>query len=1039
MFKLIVTYSLRNRLFVLAAAAILVGYGLFTLPRIPIDVFPDLNRPTVTILTEAEGLAPQEVEQLVTFPIETAMNGMPGVVRVRSVSGIGLSVVYVEFDWNVDVYRARQLVSERLALIREQLPRTVSPQMGPVSSIMGEVMLIAMTSDGRASPMEVREVADFVVRLQLLALPGVAQVIPIGGEVRQYRVTPNVATMQALNITSDQIEQAVSRFGTNTGGGYVDQHGREYLIRNVGLTRRLEDLGNTVVVVRNDQPIFLKQVASVDFAARAKRGEAGYNGKPAVIISIQKQPTADTVSLTRKIEAALQDIQRVLPAGITATNVQFRQATFIETSIQNVTRVLLEAAVVVALVLFVFLMKVRATIVSLTAIPLSVLVTVLVFSLFGLTINTMTLGGLAIAIGELVDDAVVDVENILRRLKENHALAQPRPALEVIASASQEVRSGIVYATLIIVLVFVPLFALPGIEGRLFAPLGIAYIVSILASLLTSITVTPVLSYYLLSGQVQEHQGDNFVVRRLKQANRALLNWAFDHRWLVVGTVTVAILVSGYAATLLPRTFLPPFNEGTLVLSLQYNPGISLAESHRLGFLAEGLVAQVPEVKSVGRRTGRAELDEHAEGVNSSEIDVDLVRSKRSKAEIYADIRQRLSMLPVSVTIGQPISHRLDHLQSGVRAQVVLKIFGEDLEALRRLAETARQRLAAVPGLVDLQVEKQVLIPQLRIQVDYGRASLYGLTPAAVTQALDALSNGRRVSQIVDGNRRFDVVMRLSDQDRSTTGLRDLLIASPVGYIPLGLFAEVTETDGPNQIQREGTERRIVVYGNGDGQRDMAAIAADIRRILTDVRLPQGYRTSLEGTFQAQEEAAWRIGALSLVSLSIIFVVLYTRYRSSILALIIMGGIPLALVGSVIALSVAQQPLSVASMVGFITLAGISARNGILKISHYINLALFEGERFGRALVIRGSLERLTPVLMTALSAGLALTPLLLGADEAGREILHPVAVTIFGGLLSATLLDTVLTPILFLTFGRQPLERLIGSRAEAHAAAEAF
>lgn len=1039
MFRILVTNSLRNRLLVLAAAIILIAYGSFILPRIPIDVFPDINRPSVTIITEAEGLAPQEVEQLVTFPIETAMNGMPGVVRVRSVSGIGLSVVYIEFDWGVDVYRARQLVSERMALIREQLPRTAAQQMGPVTSIMGEIMLIALTSDGRVSPMDVREEADFVLRPQLLALPGVAQVIPIGGEVRQYRVTPILAAMQTLGVTYEQIETAVSRFGTNTGGGYVDQHGREYLIRNVGMTRRLDDLASTIVTVRNDQPIILKQVAQVEFAPRIKRGDAGYNGKPAVIISIQKQPGADTVDLTRRIEQALADIQRTLPAGLSATNVQFRQATFIETSIKNVERVLLEAAAVVAAILFIFLMNVRATLVSLTAIPISILVTILVFSVFGLTINTMTLGGLAIAIGALVDDAVVDVENILRRLGENRTLSDPRPVLEVIAAASQEVRSGILYATLIIVLVLVPLFALPGIEGRLFVPLGIAYIVSILASLLTSVTVTPVLSYYLLAGRREGREQDNFLVSRLKDVNRALLVWAFGHRQLVVIGVVGAVLASAYAAMLLPRSFLPPFNEGTLVLSLQYAPGISLAESHRLGFVAERLLAQVPEVRSVGRRTGRAELDEHAEGVHFSEVDVDLTPSARSKAEIYADIRERLSVLPVSVAIGQPISHRLDHLQSGVRAEVVLKIFGEDLETLRRLAETARQQLATVPGLVDLQIEKQVMIPQLRIQMDYERAALYGLTPAAVTQALETLANGRKVSQIVDGNRRFDVVMRLSDQDRSTTGLRDLLIATPAGHVPLGLFAEVTETDGPNQVQREGARRRIVVYGNGDTRRDMAAIAADIRSFLAELKLPQGYTTTLEGAFQAQEEASRRIAGLSLVSLSLIFIVLYSRYRSAILAFTVMGNIPLALVGSVIALTIAGQPLSVASMIGFITLAGISARNGILKISHYINLALYEGEQFGPALVIRGSLERLTPVLMTALCAGLALTPLLIGADEPGREILHPVAVTIVGGLLSATLLDTLLTPIMFLTFGKRPLERLAAKKAGALSPSEAF
>jgi heavy-metal exporter, HME family len=1038
MFNLLVSASLKNRLFVIAAAMALVAYGSFVLPGIPVDVFPDLNRPTVTLMTEAEGLAPQEVEQLVTYPLETSMNGMPGVTRVRSVSGVGLSIVYVEFDWGTDIYRSRQLVAERLSLVREQLPRGVTPQMGPVTSIMGEIMLIAVTSES-VSPMEVRELADFVIRPQLLTIAGVAQVIPIGGEVRQYRIVPSVASMQALEVTHEQIEAAVTRFGTNTGGGFVDQHGREYLIRNVGVTKRLEDLRNTVVVHRQGQPIFLHQVASVDFAPRVKRGDAGYQGKPAVIVSVQKQPGADTVDLTGKIENALREIQKTLPPGVSAANVQFRQATFIETSVDNVKRVLLEAAVVVTVILILFLMNVRATAISLTAIPISILVTVVVFQAFGMTINTMTLGGLAIAIGELVDDAVVDVENILRRLKENRLLPDPRPVLEVIANASQEVRSGIIYATMIIILVFVPLFALSGIEGRLFAPLGIAYIVSILASLITSITVTPVLAYYLLSGKVRGHERDSFVVRHLKAGNRCLLDWAFAHRGFLFATVIIGVAAAAFAATLLPRAFLPPFNEGTLTISLAYNPGISLAESHRLGLVAENLIAGVPEVVSVGRRTGRAELDEHAEGVHSSEIDVDLKRSDRSKEQVMADVRSRLAVLPATLNIGQPISHRLDHMLSGVRAEIALKIYGEDTDTLRTLAEGIREKLSSVEGLVDLQVEKQVRIPQLRIDVDHQRAALYGLTPATVTQALETMSNGRTVSQIVEGNRRFDVVMRLSDQDRSTTGLGDLLIATPTGHVPLRMVADVQETDGPNQILRENGQRRIAVFGNTDGRRDMTAIVADIRRVVGETPFPQGYVTRFEGTFQAQEEATLRIGALSLLSLAMIFVVLYSRYQSAALSLIIMGNIPLALIGSVIALNMAGQPLSVASMIGFITLAGISARNGILKISHYINLALYEGERFGRDLVVRGSLERLTPVLMTALSAGLALTPLLVGADLPGREILHPVAVTIFGGLISATLLDTFLTPVLFLTFGRKALERIQASRAGALTLADAF
>lgn len=1038
MFNFLVRSSLKNRLFVLAAALLLIGYGSVALPRLPVDVFPDLNKPLVVLMTEAEGLAPQEVEQLVSYPIETTMNGMPGVTRVRSVSGVGLSIVFVEFDWGTDIYRNRQQVAERLALIQSQLPQGVLPQMGPISSIMGEIMLVAISSDG-PSPMDVREIADFVIRPQLLTIPGVSQVIPIGGEVRQYRVTPNLVAMQALEITADTIESAIKRFGSNTGGGFVDQHSREYLIRNVGLTNRLEDLRNVVVASRDGQPILLRQVADVDFAPRVKRGDAGFMGAPAVVISVQKQPGADTIKLTKAIETTLAELQKTLPEGIRATNIQFRQATFIETSIGNVEKVLVEAAVIVAIILILFLMNWRATFISLTAIPISILITVVVFQAFGLTINTMTLGGLAIAIGELVDDAVVGVENVLRRLKENRAASHPRPVLDVIAQASQEVRSGIFYATIIIVLVFVPLFALSGIEGRLFSPLGVAYIVSILGSLITSITVTPVLSYYLLANTRHAHEKDSLVVRVLKAGNRRALGFFFDHPLPLISAIAVAVVASAYAATLLPRSFLPPFNEGTLTISTLFNPGISLAESNRLGLIAERLIREVPEVVSVGRRTGRAELDEHAEGVHSSEIDVDLKRSERPKEAVMADIRSRLSSLPMAVNIGQPISHRLDHLLSGVRAEIALKVYGEDLDTLRTLAETLREKLSRIDGLVDLQIEKQVRIPQLRVEVNYDRIALYGITPSAVTEALEGLSNGRVVSQILQGNRRFDVVLRLQDADRSTQGLSKLLLPTPNGYIPLSLVATVTEDDGPNQILRENGQRRIVVLANSNGQRDLAKIIADIRGAVAATQLPSGYRTSLEGTFQAQEEATLLIGLLSLMSLGLIFVVLYTRYQSVVLALIIMGNVPLALIGSIIALWLAGQPLSVASMIGFITLTGISARNGILKISHYINLALYEGETFGRAHIIRGSLERLTPVLMTALAAGLALIPLLFGAGEAGREILHPVAVTIFGGLISSTLLDTFLTPVLFHRFGRKPLQRIMAGRGAALAPAEAF
>ncbi len=1030
MFNLAIRASLDNRLFVVIAALIVTLYGAFTLTRLPVDVFPDLNRPTVTLMTEVEGLAPEEVELLVGFPIETAMNGMPGITRVRSVAGVGLSVVYLEFDWSTDIYRARQQVAERLALVREQIAGKVTPQMGPISSIMGEIMLIALSAE-TTPPMQLREIADFIIRPQLLTIPGVAQVIPIGGEVRQYRVIPDLRRMAALDIGVETLEAALKAFGANTGGGFIDQNAREFLIRNIGRSSRIEDLRNTPVAWRGAEPILLSSIAGVEFAARTKRGDAGFNGKPAVILGVQKQPDGDTVRITRAIEGMLPDLQRVMPKDVRVTDIQFRQATFIETSIANVQRVLVEALVVVALVLFAFLLNWQTTFISLTAIPLSVLVTVLVFQYFGLSINTMTLGGLAIAIGALVDDAVVDVENIYRRLRLNRMHDNPRPIREVVASAAGEVRSGILYATAIIILVFIPLFALSGIEGRLFAPLGIAFIVSILASLVVAVTLTPVLAYWLIPRMRQLDHREPFLVRALKAGQAAGLRWCFRRPAFVIAAPVLGVLVAGLAATQLPRAFLPPFNEGTVLVSLMLQPGISLKESDRLGRIAETLIASVPEVRSVGRRTGRAELDEHAEGVHVSELDIDLVdEAGRPREVVLADIRNRLSVLPFSIAVGQPIAHRLDHMLSGVRAQIALKIYGDDYDTLRGLAADLESRLARIPGVVDLQTEKQVRIPQLQVRVDHQKAMRLGVTPARVTEELESLSNGRVVSQIVDESRRFDVVLRLSDEARTTRGLAEALIDTPAGRVPLRTFAEVIETDGPNQILRENGRRRIAVFANTDGS-DMAAIIAAIRAELAKAPLPQGYFTQLEGQFQAQEEASRLIGLLSLVSLALIFVVLYSRYRSARLSLIIMGNVPLALIGSVAALFIAGQPFSIASAIGFITLAGIATRNGILKISHYINLALFEGERFGPDLVIRGTLERLTPVLMTALSAGLALIPLMIGADQPGKEILYPVAVTIFGGLFSATLLDAFLTPTLFLTVGRKPLERLVAEARE--------
>lgn len=1031
MFNWIVRNSLHNRLFVLAVAALLMVYGAITAWRTPVDVFPDLNKPLVTVLTEAGGMAPEEVEQLVTFPLETALNGMPGVTRVRSTSGVGLSILYAEFDWGTDIYRNRQLVAERLALVREQLPSGITPVMGPVSSIMGEVMLIALPlseGDGKnavATPMQAREYADFVLRPRLLSIPGVSQAIPIGGEVRQLRVEPDTARMAQFGVTLTQVEQALRGFAANAGGGFIDLNSREFLIRHIGRTNRVKDLQGVAVAWKEGRAILLEQVANVRFAAAMKRGDAGYNGVPAVIVSVQKQPAADTVQITRAIESALQDLQQGLPVGLAAPKVLFRQADFIEASIGNVTEALRDGAIMVAIVLFAFLLSARTTMISLVAIPLSLAVTALVFRLLDQSINVMTLGGLAIAIGELVDDAVVDVENILRRLKQNRAQGNPLSTLEIVRRASVEVRSGIVYATAIVVLVFVPLFALPGIEGRLFTPLGIAYIVSVLASMLVSMTVTPVLCLYLLPKMKRLDHGDSALVGWLKRRDAQVLGWSFPRARLLMAAAALAVAAAAASVPFFPRAFLPAFNEGSLVLGMVFNPGTALAEANRMGALAETLIAEVPEVTQVGRRTGRAELDEHAEGVHSAEIDVDLKRSGRDREAVMADIRARLAVLPAQVAIGQPISHRLDHLLSGVRAQIALKIFGEDTDTLRGLAEQMRQGLSGVPGLVDLTVEKQVLIPQITVRLDHRKAAQVGLSPGEAVRVLQTLTDGAHGAQIVDGLRRYELVLRLPDDKRSPQDLARTLIDTPAGQIPVSSIATVEETDGPNQIGRENGRRRIVVYANTDGS-DMGRVIADIRAVMAQTPLPAGTFLSLEGQFQAQEQAMQLIVGLSLISLAMIFLVLYMRYQSAVLASIIMANIPLALIGSVAAMWLAGVSLSVASMVGFITLAGIATRNGILKVSHYINLCKFEGETFGQPMIVRGSLERLTPVLMTALVAAFALTPLLLAADAPGKEILHPVAVVIFGGLISSTLLDTLLTPVMFWMFGERATQRLL-------------
>jgi HME family heavy-metal exporter len=1036
-FAFLVVFSLRHRLVVLAAAALLVLYGGFAARQLPLDVVPDLTKPLVILVTEAGGMAPEEVEVTVSFPIETAMNGMPGVTRVRSVSGPGLSVAFIEFDWGTDIFRNRQLVAERVALARDRLPPNVNPTMGPISSIMGDMMIIALPTSG-VDPMVARELADWVIRPRLLAIPGVSQVLVLGGEIRQYVVTPNLAAMRALGITLRQLEEALARFSVDTGGGFVDQAGRELVVRNLGRSVQLDDLRNLAVASKHGQTIILDMVARADFGPRFRRGDAGLRGGPAVILTIQKQPATNTLDLTASLHAAMAELTPTLPQALRAYELPYQQASLIEASIHNVYRVLIEAMIVVTIVLFLFLMNARTTLISLAAIPISVCLTLIVFRQFGLTINTMTLGGLAIAIGELVDDAVVGVENVLRRLRENPERADPIAAARIVADASMEVRSGIVYATMVILFVFVPLFALPGIEGRLFTPLGIAYIVSILASLIVSVTVTPAMCYWLLPRMRDIARTESALVRFLKRVNERAVRKALGNpKPLIVGTA-VAVGVAVWSVPFLPRTFLPQFIEGAFLVVVQAEPGISLSESNRIGALAERLVELVPEVRLAARRTGRAELDEHAKEIFISELDVLLHPSERKLSDIMADIRARLAMLPASIAIGQPIGHRIEEVMSGVRAQIALKIFGDDLETLRRLAGQVHDGMRRIDGLMDVNIEPQVDIPQLRIRVDYDRARLLGVTPTRIVEAIGTLSDGHVVSQVVDGARRYDLLLRLASHERSAAGIAELQVETPTGRIPLSRIATVETEQGPNQIYRENARRRILVYANTDGTNNAGAIA-EIRKLLAGVEMPAGYFANMEGTFQAQEESQLLIGLLSLVSLSLIFVVLYTRYRSAVLTLIIMGNVPLALIGGVAALWIFGQALSVSSMIGFITLAGISTRNGILKISHFINLMLREREPFGEAMIVRGCLERLTPVLMTALSAGLALIPLLHGAETPGKEVLHPVAVVIFGGLISATLLDALLTPVLFHRFGKAAVERINAMPADRERPAEAF
>jgi CzcA family heavy metal efflux pump len=1017
----IIQWSIKNRLIVIVAASILLAYGGIVAVRSPIDVFPDLTAPTVTILTESHGMAPEEVESLVSLPIEAVMNGTAGVFRVRSNSAAGISLVFVEFNLGTDIYRARQLVTEKLAQVR--LPGGIRPPvLGPISSTMGEIMLISITS--KTTPaMELRSLADWVVRPRLLGVSGVAQVMVIGGETRQFQVLVDPAKLRDYGLTLRQVTDAVGDSNTNSSGGFLERPTEEYMIRARGRVNSLEDLANSVIVVRNGTPVLVRNIATVQMGPALKRGDGSFNMHPDVVATIQKQPNANTIEVTAQIEAALSALKPTLPNDVTIETKAFQQATFIERAVDNVQRALLEGGVLVMVVLFLFLWNFRTTFISLTAIPLSLITAIIAMSYFGIGINTMTLGGLAIAIGELVDDAIIDVENVFRRLRQNARSGFPQPPEIVVYRASSEIRNSIVFATLIIVLVFLPLFNLGGFEGRMFAPLAFAYIASIAASLLVALTVTPALCYYLLGqSRILRDERESWLVSWLKKRYAKVLDSTLRHPVEIIGASAAMLIIALMVLPLMGREFLPPFNEGSLNVNITLPPGTSLTESNRIGKTVEQVLHQTPEVVSTTRRTGRAELDEHAAGVNMSEIEVVLQPSGRPHTEVMDEVRVNLSRIPGVVSeVGQPISHRIDHLLSGTRAQIAIKLFGPDLVTLRNKAEEIRKEMASVAGIVDLMVEPQTGVPQIQINLDRRAAAALGLRAADLAETVDVAFNGEAVSQVLEDQRTYDVIVRLDDASRSSIDtIAATLVDTPAGAkVPIRQVAEVRVDQGPNTINRENVQRRIIVQANVSG-RDLGSVIDEIRqKVRQNVPLPEGYFIQYGGQFEAQETAARQIVLMSLIAVGGIFLLLYLALRSSRLALLVMANLPLALIGGVVMVFLAGGTLSIASLIGFITLFGIAARNGIMLITHYQHLTQMEGLPF-RESIVQGSLERLSPILMTALVTGVGLIPLALGAGETGKEIQQPMAVVILGGIVTSTFLNMVVIPALYLRYGRR-------------------
>lgn len=1039
MLNSIIRFALQYRMMIVVTALATIIVGSVVATSLPIDVLPDLTRPRVVLLTECPGMAPEEVETLVTFPLETAVNGATGVQAVRSSSDIGLSLIYIEFDWSADIYTARQIIQERIATVADQLPEGFEPRMGPLSSLLGQIMLIGMWSeDGSTDSLELRTKADWIVSKRLKSIPGVSQVITMGGGRKQFQVLVDPHALHTYEVSLHEVEQALKDGNLNVTGGYLNRGPQELLVRGIGRIQKLEDILKIVVKKQPERSVLISDVGRVIEGPQVKRGDSSVNGSPAVVLTIQKQPGKDTRQLTDEIMAALDDMRPSLAEDI-VIEPTYTQREFIDYGVTNVVEALRDGAILVVVILFLFLFNFRTTFITLTAIPLSILSTALVFHWYGLSINVMTLGGLAVAMGELVDDAIVDVENIFQRLKHNAQLENPRSAIAVIYDASLEVRGAIIMSTILVILVFSPLFALSGIQGRMFTPLGVAYIVSILASTLVSLTVTPVLSYYLLPrSKVTQEEKDSFVLRMLKKCfapviRLSMSSTAFSGIMLIVAT---AIIASVIVVMQLGRDFLPPFDEGAAQVNVFLPPGTSLETSRQVSTIVDRKFDELKHTEANPKgpiqyytaKTGRAELDEHVMGVNVTEYVLKLnPNSGLTREELIVKFHEVLEDVPgIQVEVDQPINHLISHMISGVTAQIAIKLFGDDLDVLRRKADEIKETISSVEGIAAPVVEQQQLIPQLRIELNYERLSYYGLSAREVNELVETALNGRVVSKVLQGQRQFDMLLRFDEDYRNDiVNLKRLPIELPAGgRIPLSSVAKVYQGAGPNTISREETRRRIVVRVNARG-RDLASVVGDIQqKVANEVELPSGYFVTYGGQFEAQQAATTRILLLSIVALCGVFLVLYSVFPSTSVVSQILLSLPIAFVGGVIALMVTGQTLSVAGMVGFISLGGIAARNGILLVEHYIHLYPEQG--FTKQMIITGSLERLAPVLMTALTTGFGLVPLVIGGHLPGKEILFPVATVILGGLVTSTFCEFLVRPGLFWHFSRKSIEKLV-------------